>query len=63
MALFSKVADEDSARTLIQSKVSYNQISSYYQLLHPYATGMSSKSVRRFEKRYDNFLFTIIVVR
>ena len=54
--MFARVADEDSVRNLIQRGASYNQIGSYYQSLHPYATGMSSGSVKRFGKKYDNFI-------
>ena len=48
MASFTRVADEDSVRNLIQRGSSYRQIAIYYQSLHPNATGMSSRSVRRY---------------
>ena len=47
MASFARVADEDSARNLIQRGASYSQIAIYYQSPHPNATGISSRSVRR----------------
>ena len=48
MASFSRIANEDNVRNLIQRGVSYGQIAIYYQSLHPNATGMSSRSIRRF---------------
>ena len=48
MASFSRIANEDNVRNLIQRVVSYGQIAIYYQSLHPNATGMSSRSIRRF---------------
>ena len=48
MASFARVADEDSVRNLIQRQTSYRQIGIYYQSLDPNATGMSSRSVRRY---------------
>ena len=48
MTSFARVADEDSVRNLIQRQTSYSQIGIYYQSLHPNATGMSSRSVRRY---------------
>ena len=63
MALFAMVADKDSVRNLMQRGVSYNQIGSYNQSLHLYATWMSSRSVNKFGKRYDNFIVITTVVR
>ena len=47
MASFARIADED-VRNLIQRGVSYGQIAIYYQSLHPNATGMSSRGIRRY---------------
>lgn len=54
---------KDSVRNLIQRGISYNRIGSYYQSLHLYATWMSSRSVKKFGKRYDNFIVITTVVR
>ena len=48
MALFARIANEDNFRNLIQRGVSYGQIAIYYQLLHPNATGISSRSIKRY---------------
>ena len=48
MASFARIANEHNVRNLIQKGVSYGQIAIYYQSLHPNATGMSSRSIRRY---------------
>ena len=48
MASFARIADEDNVRNLIQRRVSFGQIAINYQSLHPNATGMSSRSIRRY---------------
>ena len=53
----------DSVRNLIKRGVSYNRMASYYQSLHPYATWISSRSVKKFGERYDNFIVITTVVR
>ena len=50
MALFARIANEDNFRNLIQRGVSYGQIAIYYQSLHPNATWISSRSIKRYCK-------------